>query len=68
MVMPLLMHVHLHAGGLVLIVNGAYRVSEAELLEIDTSKFKAQLRITKGPYKGLEPWVEYEDFSKLSSS
>ncbi|KAJ7963800.1 DNA/RNA-binding protein KIN17 [Quillaja saponaria] len=54
-------------GGLVKIVNGAYRGSIARLLGIDTDKFCAKVRIEKGPYDGrVLKAVEYEDLSKIA--
>ncbi|KAJ1687431.1 hypothetical protein LUZ63_018821 [Rhynchospora breviuscula] len=54
-------------GGLVRIVNGAYRGSNARLLSVDTSKFCAKVQIEKGVYDGrVLPAVEYEDISKLA--
>ncbi|XP_065870439.1 KIN17-like protein [Euphorbia lathyris] len=54
-------------GGLVRIVNGAYRGSNARLLDVNTEKFCAHVRIEKGLYDGkVLKAVEYEDISKLS--
>uniref|UniRef100_A0A453E084 Uncharacterized protein n=1 Tax=Aegilops tauschii subsp. strangulata TaxID=200361 RepID=A0A453E084_AEGTS len=52
-------------GGLVRVVNGAYRGSNARLLSVDTERFSARLRVEKGLYEGrvLED-VEYEDICK----
>lgn len=53
-------------GGLVKIVNGAYRGSNAKLLAVDTDKFCAKLQIEKGIYDGrVLPAVEYEDICKV---
>ncbi|XP_048566734.1 KIN17-like protein [Triticum urartu] len=54
-------------GGLVRIVNGAYRGSNARLLSVDMERFSAKLRIEKGLYDGriLEA-VEYEDICKVA--
>ncbi|KAM3197491.1 hypothetical protein ACQJBY_072887 [Aegilops geniculata] len=54
-------------GGLVRIVNGAYRGSNARLLTVDTEKFSAKLLVEKGLYDGrvLED-VEYEDICKVA--
>ncbi|PON45187.1 DNA/RNA-binding protein Kin17, conserved domain containing protein [Trema orientale] len=53
-------------GGLVRIVNGAYRGSNARLLEVDTDKFCAKVQIDKGIYDGrVLKAVEYEDICKL---
>lgn len=56
-------------GGMVRIVNGAYRDSKARLLAIDTAKFSAKVRIEKGKYDGREiPAVDYEDICKFTST
>ncbi|KAG6556583.1 hypothetical protein Mapa_001524 [Marchantia paleacea] len=56
-------------GGLVRIVNGAYRGSNARLLGIDTKKFAAKVRVEKGKYDGrVLPAIEYEDVCKFSST
>ncbi|KAL6980525.1 DNA/RNA-binding protein kin17 [Sarracenia purpurea var. burkii] len=53
-------------GGLVRIVNGAYRGSQAKLLAVDTDKFCARVQIEKGIYDGrVLQAVEYEDFCKV---
>lgn len=53
-------------GGLVRIVNGAYRGSNARLLAVDTDKFCAKVQIEKGVYDGrLLKAVEYEDICKI---
>ncbi|KAI3444842.1 hypothetical protein Pfo_001507 [Paulownia fortunei] len=53
-------------GGLVKIVNGAYRGEHARLLAIDTDKFCAKVQIEKGIYDGrVLKAVEYEDICKL---
>ncbi|PON45437.1 DNA/RNA-binding protein Kin17, conserved domain containing protein [Parasponia andersonii] len=53
-------------GGLVRIVNGAYRGSKARLLAVDTDKFCAKVQIDKGIYDGrVLKAVEYEDICKL---
>lgn len=55
-------------GGLVRIVNGAYRGSNARLLGVDTDKFCAKVQIEKGVYDGrVLKAVEYEDICKLAS-
>ncbi|KAM7490703.1 hypothetical protein LguiA_033624 [Lonicera macranthoides] len=55
-------------GGLVRIVNGAYRGSNARLLAVNTEKFCAKVQIEKGIYDGrVLPAVEYEDISKFST-
>jgi DNA/RNA-binding protein KIN17 len=54
-------------GGLVRIVNGAYRGSNARLLSVDTNKFCAKVQIEKGVYDGrVLQAVEYEDICKLA--
>ena len=54
------------AGGRVRVVNGVYRGSRGELLEIDTERFAALVRLTKAPHEGRRVWFEYEDISKLA--
>jgi len=55
-------------GGLVRIVNGAYRGSNARLLSVDTEKFCAKVQVEKGVYDGkVLRAVEYEDICKISS-
>ncbi|XP_050211204.1 KIN17-like protein [Mercurialis annua] len=55
-------------GGLLRIVNGAYRGSNARLLKVDTEKFCATVQIEKGLYDGrVLKAVEYEDICKLAS-
>ncbi|KAI3462121.1 hypothetical protein Pfo_018784 [Paulownia fortunei] len=54
-------------GGLVKIVNGAYRGEHARLLAIDADKFCAKVQIEKGIYDGrVLKAVEYEDICKLA--
>ncbi|XP_041009508.1 KIN17-like protein [Juglans microcarpa x Juglans regia] len=54
-------------GGLVRIVNGAYRGAIAKLLGVDTEKFCAKVQIEKGAYVGrVLKAVEYEDICKVS--
>ncbi|CAH8340050.1 unnamed protein product [Eruca vesicaria subsp. sativa] len=54
-------------GGLVKIVNGAYRGSNAKLLNVDTEKFCAKVQIEKGVYEGrVIKSIEYEDICKLA--
>ncbi|KAH0873356.1 hypothetical protein HID58_070718 [Brassica napus] len=54
-------------GGLVKIVNGAYRGSNAKLLGVDTDKFCAKVQIEKGVYEGrVIKSIEYEDICKLA--
>ncbi|KAH6833247.1 DNA/RNA-binding protein Kin17 [Perilla frutescens var. hirtella] len=54
-------------GGLVKIVNGAYRGENARLLAVDTDKFCAKVQIEKGIYDGrVLKAVEYEDICKLA--
>ncbi|CAH9111560.1 unnamed protein product [Cuscuta europaea] len=53
-------------GGLVRIVNGAYRGSNARLLAIDTDHFSAKVKIEKGIYDGkVLKAIDYEDICKL---
>ena len=53
-------------GGLVRIVNGAYRGSNARLLAVDTDKFCAKVQIEKGVYDGrVLKAVDYEDICKI---
>ncbi|CAK9134512.1 unnamed protein product [Ilex paraguariensis] len=53
-------------GGLVRIVNGAYRGSNARLLAVDTDNFCAKVQIEKGLYDGrVLQAVEYEDICKV---
>jgi len=53
-------------GGAVRVVNGAYRGSRGELLEIDTGRFAALVRLGKAPHEGRRVWFEYEDISKMA--
>lgn len=54
-------------GGLVKIVNGAYRGENARLLAIDTDNFSAKVQIEKGIYDGrVLKAVDYEDICKLA--
>ncbi|PKA55673.1 hypothetical protein AXF42_Ash011965 [Apostasia shenzhenica] len=53
-------------GGLVRIVNGAYRGENAKLLSVDTERFCAKVQIEKGVYDGrVLQAVEYEDICKV---
>ncbi|XP_034711915.1 KIN17-like protein [Vitis riparia] len=53
-------------GGLLRIVNGAYRGSNARLLAVDTEKYSAKVQIEKGIYDGrVLQAVEYEDICKV---
>ncbi|XP_068668290.1 KIN17-like protein [Aristolochia californica] len=53
-------------GGLVRIVNGAYRGSNARLISVDTDHFCAKVQIEKGIYDGrVLQAVEYEDICKI---
>ncbi|CAL5367708.1 unnamed protein product [Camellia sinensis] len=53
-------------GGIVRIVNGAYRGSNARLLAVDTDKFCAKVQIEKGINDGrVIQAVEYEDICKV---
>ncbi|KAK2634044.1 hypothetical protein Ddye_028836 [Dipteronia dyeriana] len=54
-------------GGLVKIVNGAYRNSNARLMGVDTDKFCAKVKIEKGVYDGrVLNAIDYEDICKLA--
>ena len=54
-------------GGLVRIVNGAYRGSNARLLSVDTERFSAKLQVEKGLYDGkILKAIEYEDICKVA--
>ncbi|XVF83677.1 hypothetical protein PTKIN_Ptkin16aG0509700 [Pterospermum kingtungense] len=54
-------------GGVVRIVNGAYRGSNARLLGVDTEKFCAKVQIEKGAYDGrVLKAIEYEDICKVA--
>lgn len=54
-------------GGIVKIVNGAYRGSNAKLLGVNTDKFCAKVQIEKGVYDGrVIKSIEYEDICKLA--
>lgn len=54
-------------GGLVRIVNGAYRGATAKLLGVDTDKFCAKVQIEKGAYIGrVLKAIEYEDICKVA--
>ncbi|OMO96867.1 hypothetical protein COLO4_15033 [Corchorus olitorius] len=54
-------------GGMVRIVNGAYRGSNARLLGVDTEKFCAKVQIEKGVYDGrVIKAIEYEDICKVA--
>ncbi|KAM3295578.1 hypothetical protein ACQJBY_038072 [Aegilops geniculata] len=54
-------------GGLVRIVNGAYRGSNARLLSVDTERFSAKLQVEKGLYDGkVLKAIEYEDICKVA--
>ncbi|KAJ8642346.1 hypothetical protein MRB53_019040 [Persea americana] len=53
-------------GGLVRIVNGAYRGSNARLLSVDTDNYCAKVQIEKGIYDGrVLQAVDYEDICKF---
>lgn len=53
-------------GGGVRVVNGVYVGNRGELLEIDTAKFAALVRLAKAPHEGRRVWFEYEDICKLA--
>ncbi|XP_043693641.1 KIN17-like protein [Telopea speciosissima] len=53
-------------GGLVRIVNGAYRGSNARLNSVDTDSFSAKVQIEKGLYDGrVLQAIDYEDICKI---
>eukprot|EP00262_Sarcandra_glabra_P014765 TRINITY_DN4386_c0_g2_i1.p1 TRINITY_DN4386_c0_g2~~TRINITY_DN4386_c0_g2_i1.p1 ORF type:complete len:395 (+),score=57.66 TRINITY_DN4386_c0_g2_i1:223-1407(+) len=53
-------------GGLVRIVNGAYRGSNARMLSVNTDNYCAKVQIEKGIYDGrVLPAVDYEDICKV---
>ncbi|KAJ8623480.1 hypothetical protein MRB53_032009 [Persea americana] len=53
-------------GGLVRIVNGAYRGSNARLLSVDTDNYCTRVQIEKGIYDGrVLQAVDYEDICKV---
>ncbi|MFS7965361.1 putative KIN17-like protein [Helianthus anomalus] len=53
-------------GGLVRVVNGAYRGSNARLFSVNTDKFCAKVQIEKGVYDGrVIQAIEYEDICKV---
>ena len=54
-------------GGVVRIVNGAYRGFNARLVSIDTAHFAATVRIENGAFDGRTITAVYEDICKLSS-
>ncbi|KAF0930586.1 hypothetical protein E2562_033750, partial [Oryza meyeriana var. granulata] len=54
-------------GGLVRIVNGSYRGSNARLLSVDTEIFCAKVQVEKGLYDGkVLRAIEYEDICKIA--
>lgn len=55
-------------GGTLLVVNGAHRGEQADLLELHVDKYCATVRLEKGPHRGMIlPNVEYEDICKLDA-
>ncbi|CAI5486439.1 unnamed protein product [Closterium sp. Naga37s-1] len=53
-------------GGVVRVVNGAYRGSLAKLVGVDTEKFCAKVEIQKGAFDGrVIPRIDYEDICKV---
>ncbi|CAI5480680.1 unnamed protein product [Closterium sp. Yama58-4] len=53
-------------GGVVRIVNGAYRGSLAKLVGVDTEKFCAKVEIQKGAFDGrVISRIDYEDICKV---
>lgn len=56
-------------GGIVRIVNGAYRDNNARLMAIDTRKFSARVQLERGKYDGREiAAIDYEDICKFTST
>ena len=54
-------------GGKVLVVNGAYRGAEGQLLSINVEEFSTSLRLTTGLHGGrVVDGIEYEDVCKLA--
>ncbi|GJZ80747.1 KIN17-like protein [Tanacetum coccineum] len=54
-------------GGVVRVVNGAYRGLNVRLLSVNTDKFCAKVHIEKGVYDGrVIQAIEYEDICKVS--
>lgn len=50
----------------ILVVNGAYRGSEAILRKLDEKHYCVTIEIARGPLKGrIVDKVQYEDISKL---
>jgi DNA/RNA-binding protein KIN17 len=54
-------------GGGVRVVRGAHRGAAATLLGVDTGRFKARVRLRRGPAEGRELELDYEDISKLAA-
>ncbi|GJP66181.1 hypothetical protein CLOP_g23086 [Closterium sp. NIES-67] len=53
-------------GGVVRIVNGAYRGCLAKLVGVDTERFCAKVEIQRGAYDGrVIPRIDYEDICKV---
>ncbi|CAI5940455.1 unnamed protein product [Closterium sp. NIES-64] len=53
-------------GGVVRVVNGAYRGSLAKLVAVDTERFCAKVEIQKGAFDGrVIPRIDYEDICKF---
>lgn len=48
-----------------LVVGGAYRGARATLEDIDTARFRAQVRLRSGAHEGETVWAEYEDICKM---
>ena len=53
-------------GGAVRVVRGAHRGASATLLSLDVDRFKARVRIRRGPADGRELLLDYEDICKLA--
>lgn len=56
-------------GGLVRVVNGAYRGEMARLEAVDVDQFKARVQLKGGKYDGRTlPAIDYEDICKVAST
>jgi DNA/RNA-binding protein KIN17 len=53
-------------GGAVRVVRGAHRGALATLLGVDVDRFKARVRVRRGPADGRELELDYEDVCKLA--
>ncbi|GAB4819464.1 hypothetical protein N2152v2_006510 [Parachlorella kessleri] len=52
-------------GGAVLVVGGQYKGARATLQDIDTKKYRAQVKLRSGPHEGETVRAEYEDICKM---